>query len=219
MSIVRGMNWCVKQLGGSVGMATKLRFCSRMMSTSGGSPSSSPFVLFLTGPDRTGIVAGMTKKVSEHGGNVEASRMTRLAGDFSLIALMTLEKEKLPGLTDALKAELPDFIINTRSVERSVAEAEKAAESGAKLTKYELTLDGPDSVGIIASTTEALARSGVSIMDMETELSTAPFAGFPLFSLQASFKTDSSSLSRLREKMKAVEERFGLTISITEASS
>jgi len=174
---------------------------------------ATPFVLFLSGPDKTGVVSSLTKTVSDFGGNVEASRMTQLGGDFSLIALMQLEEAKLAPMKSELTSRLPDFIINTRKTEAKKVEAESLT---AGMKSFELSLEGPDSVGIIAATTEAMARSGVSIIEMSTDLSNAPFAGFPLFSLQATFKTDQNSLKLIQDKSKAIEERFGLTITITE---
>lgn len=42
-----------------------------------------------SGPDRPGIVARLSKRVLDCGGNVEVSRMARLAGEFSILMLIT----------------------------------------------------------------------------------------------------------------------------------
>jgi glycine cleavage system transcriptional repressor len=44
-----------------------------------------------SGPDRPGIVSRLSKRVLELGGNVEESRMARLAGDFSILMLVTVD--------------------------------------------------------------------------------------------------------------------------------
>lgn len=46
-------------------------------------------VVTASGPDRPGIVARLSKRVLDCGGNVEESRMARLAGEFSILMLIT----------------------------------------------------------------------------------------------------------------------------------
>lgn len=46
-------------------------------------------VVTASGPDRPGIVARLSKRVLDCGGNVELSRMARLAGEFSILMLIT----------------------------------------------------------------------------------------------------------------------------------
>ncbi|KAH9557565.1 hypothetical protein CY35_07G089900 [Sphagnum magellanicum] len=48
-------------------------------------------VVTASGPDRPGIVARLSKRVLECGGNVAESRMTRLAGDFTILMLITFD--------------------------------------------------------------------------------------------------------------------------------
>ncbi|CAM6047455.1 unnamed protein product [Sphagnum compactum] len=48
-------------------------------------------VVTASGPDRPGIVARLTKRVLECGGNVAESRMARLAGDFTILMLITFD--------------------------------------------------------------------------------------------------------------------------------
>ncbi|CAM6033328.1 unnamed protein product, partial [Sphagnum compactum] len=48
-------------------------------------------VVTASGPDRPGIVARMTKRVLDCGGNVAESWMARLAGDFTVLMLITFD--------------------------------------------------------------------------------------------------------------------------------
>ena len=44
-----------------------------------------------SGSDRPGIVSRVSKRVLECGGNLEESRMARLAGEFSILLLVTVD--------------------------------------------------------------------------------------------------------------------------------
>jgi glycine cleavage system transcriptional repressor len=48
-------------------------------------------VVTASGPDRPGIVARLSKRVLDCGGNMEISRMARLAGEFSVLMLVTFD--------------------------------------------------------------------------------------------------------------------------------
>ena len=52
-----------------------------------------PFVLTLTGPDRVGVVKKLTEVLLEHKGNVEASRMAHLGGEFAVLMLVSMPAE------------------------------------------------------------------------------------------------------------------------------
>ena len=54
-------------------------------------------VLTLTGPDRIGIVEGVTKLLVDRDGNVEMSRMARLGGEFAILMLVSYRPTRLPG--------------------------------------------------------------------------------------------------------------------------
>ena len=48
-------------------------------------------VMMASGLDRPGIVARLSKRVVDCGGNVEVSRMARLAGEFSNLMLVAFD--------------------------------------------------------------------------------------------------------------------------------
>lgn len=48
-------------------------------------------VVTASGPDRPGIVARLSKRVLDSGGNIELSKMARLAGEFSILMLVTFD--------------------------------------------------------------------------------------------------------------------------------
>ncbi len=60
-------------------------------------------VLTATGPDKLGIVEHVTDVVEEHGGNVEASRMARLGGEFAMLMLVSEPTDRADALREALE--------------------------------------------------------------------------------------------------------------------
>ena len=56
-------------------------------------------VLTLTGRDKVGIVEGVTSVIAKRNGNVEASRMTRLGGEFAMLMLITLPDNEFANLS------------------------------------------------------------------------------------------------------------------------
>ncbi len=48
-------------------------------------------VVTASGPDGPGIVARLSKRVLDTGGNIELSRMARLAGEFTILMLVTFD--------------------------------------------------------------------------------------------------------------------------------
>ena len=61
-------------------------------------------VLTLTGADRIGLVEEVTGMLLDLDGNVEASRMARLGGEFAMLMLVSLSSEQLPGLEKSVES-------------------------------------------------------------------------------------------------------------------
>ena len=61
-------------------------------------------IISAIGSDRSGIVLELSSIITNHGGNVEESRMTRLGSDFAIIMLVSIEKNGYESLEVALQA-------------------------------------------------------------------------------------------------------------------
>mmetsp|Transcript_8738 Transcript_8738/g.10943 ORF Transcript_8738/g.10943 Transcript_8738/m.10943 type:complete len:153 (+) Transcript_8738:49-507(+) len=61
-------------------------------------------VINAVGPDRLGIVSGLTELVVEKGGNVGESQASRLGSHFGLMMLVSVPKSATQELQDAVKA-------------------------------------------------------------------------------------------------------------------
>jgi len=141
---------------------------------------STEMVLTLTGPDRVGIVEEVTSALLGLGGNVGASRMARLGGEFAILMHVSL--------SDARSADFE------RAFEHLVAQGYRvgitpAAESAAKphpdWVPYLIEVQGADHEGIVHEIARGLSDFSINIESMETWTTDAPTTGTVLFHMTA----------------------------------
>jgi glycine cleavage system transcriptional repressor len=121
------------------------------------------------GPDRPGLVAGLTQLVCQYNGNIDDSTMTRLAGQFAMILIVTL-----PAPTDEaaflqaahqLATQLGIALnITTLAPDTLVSTANPAPQTAS--ADFILTVAGHDRTGITYHITNALAHYGANITDL-----------------------------------------------------
>ena len=61
------------------------------------------FVLTLTGSDKIGIVEQVTELILDCGGDVQASRMARLGGEFSMMFLVSIPEDEADNLSGKIE--------------------------------------------------------------------------------------------------------------------
>ena len=161
-------------------------------------------VLTLTGHDRVGLVEEVTNIFVKYGGNVESSRMTRLGGEFAMLALVSLGEGDLPTLeADLEKLRSAGFQITL------LPTSDDHAQKYAGWLPYRIEVLGADHEGIIHGIAQHLAQQGINIEDMETTTVPAPMSGAPLFTMQAavlvppklSFHQWSNTLEEIGDKL------------------
>lgn len=122
-------------------------------------------VVSAIGPDRTGIVARVTRVLVEHGCNIADSHMGLLNGRFTMMLVVAVpEKLRERRFADDLERAARDLGLDAIHAEY-VADAAPAAPPTHVVTVY-----GADHPGIVAAVTEALAAAGASITDLRTRL-------------------------------------------------
>lgn len=169
-------------------------------------------VVSLAGEDRVGIVRTVSAAVTAQNANVEESKMAILGGDFAMIVYVSAETANCAdSLASRLKAELPDFSISVRKTTPPVETVEKSL--------WMLEVEGPDSPGIVSAITTALAKHEANVHDLDTETSTAPFAGFSLFKMKGTIAISDEELDKLNESMASVEEQFGTSVILEQISA
>jgi glycine cleavage system regulatory protein len=134
-------------------------------------------VLTVLGPDRTGLVEALAARIAAAGGNWESSRMARLAGQFAGIVLVTAEGERVDALVSALRE------LGTLGLE--VTARVTAAPSPAPGERFRLELTGTDRPGIVRDVSRVLAERAVNVEELESNVTSAPMSGDPLFTARA----------------------------------
>ncbi len=139
---------------------------------------SKNIVLTLTGRDKIGLVDHVTSLIVTRGGNVEASRMARLGGEFAMLMLVTVSDQELTSL-DADFQEM-------RSEGYQVTLLQTVDDSKKYLgwLPFEIEVKGADHEGIIHDISHHLAAQGINIENMDTSSAPAPMSGTPLFTMK-----------------------------------
>lgn len=132
----------------------------------------STLVVTFVGPDRPGLVDAFARRVREHGGNWEASRLARLGGCFTGMLLVRVPAERVEALEGALRLAVDGFTV---LISRGDG-AERA------VTEHVLTLACADRTGIVHELTAAIASLGANIEELESRVRCAPMSGEPTFS-------------------------------------
>ena len=170
-------------------------------------------VVTITCPDRPGIVERVTDVLVAHGGNWEESRLARLGGDFAGIVMVSVQPERVEELTNAL-ASLANHEM-TVAVKSTSPMAVK--REGHML--YLLRLEGADHEGIVHDVSAYLAKQGINVESMETELVAAPMSAAPLFHMEALLEVPPSlTVEDLRKNLLLIGDQLGVDIEVVPAS-
>jgi glycine cleavage system transcriptional repressor len=171
-------------------------------------------ILTAVGPDRPGLVAALSKLVHDAGASLADSRMVNLQGHFALLT----QVEGTDAALDVVRAQLQQ----QRATLGMTLEVHSAAEPGAarpaQSVPYRLKTYSMDQPGIVARVTAVLSSHGVNLEELETRLESAPFAGTPLFTLEALISVPGGvSVRRLRDELTALGDAIGCDVDIDPA--
>jgi glycine cleavage system transcriptional repressor len=125
------------------------------------------FVVFVIGPDRTGIIAAVSQILFEHGCNLEDVSQTTLQAEFVGIFMAALpDGVTEEALLSALRARpaLAGLTVLVRPAGPSAAARPPAS------VPFVITTIGPDRPGLIAGITGVLADYGVNITNLKAML-------------------------------------------------
>lgn len=151
-------------------------------------------VLTIIGPDRTGLVESVSDRIAAVGGNWEASRMARLAGQFAGILLVTIDAPRTDQLLSSLRGlEGTGLQITVRHT------APTAPAAGVAVG---LEVRGHDRPGIVRDVARILAERGINVEELESEVTSAAMSGEQMFSARARlFLPASVDLGELRASL------------------
>lgn len=175
-------------------------------------PPVRSLVITACGPDRPGLVSSLTKRVLDFGGNVEQSRMARLAGEFSVIMLVTVDGS-VPQIPEQMRErlmEVNDLQITARWAKDEALPAKKPA-----LKFRRIHLKGADNPGLVYNVTEYLAGNRINIENLETSVEEAPFGGTTLFTMEGVIAMPTSMPTQaLVRSLDVLESALGVQIEL-----
>ncbi len=137
--------------------------------------ASTHLVLTVIARDQPGVVEALSQAVAQQDANWLGSRMARLGGEFAGIVEVSVPTSNATALRDALTA------LEARGLRVLIQESTARADSGGDSRRLHLELVGNDRPGIVAEISQALARRGVNVDELETSCESAAMSGDALF--------------------------------------
>jgi len=133
------------------------------------------YIVTFIGDDRPGLVEQLSSVIESNGGNWHESRLSQLGGKFAGLILVSLPTDT--GL--ALEADLGALAASGLSVRVTATGARKVPLPGRDIT---LTVLGPDRPGIVREISRALAQRQINVLEMDSEVNSAPMSAEMIFS-------------------------------------
>ena len=167
------------------------------------------FILTVLGDDRPGLVSTLSAPISAHGASWERSQMSRLAGKFAGIAVVSVSDARASALVEDLVA-LADQGLQV-VLERT---DEPVDRQSVRLT---LDLLGADHPGIVAEISASLAAHDVNIEDLSTDVRDAPMSGGSLFVAHAVLTAPlTTSTDELRSLLEGLANELMVEIRLSD---
>ncbi len=171
------------------------------------------FLISAFGKDKVGIVASLSKVLYENGFNLEDSSMSKLGGEFTVMLVVSTDKNMSEGevsrLFDEVKKNL-GLQIYVKELKEEEVKKEKPKEDSI----YRIVVYGADKPGIVYKTTKLLADNNVSILDMTTEKS-----GDLYILLTEVALPEGLSFNELKSQIKGLQDEIGVDISCEKIES
>jgi glycine cleavage system transcriptional repressor len=137
-------------------------------------------VFTLTGSDRIGFVEHVTELILECGGDVQASRMARLGGEFAMLLLVSLPEAE----TERLSKNIAN--LSNEGLKVTITETKWGVTAQLKdWLPFKIEVRGANHEGIIHEIADHLSRQGINIESIDTNIVPAPMSGTPIFTMDA----------------------------------
>ena len=155
-------------------------------------------VLTAVGPDRPGLVNGLSTLIVTAGANLEDSRMAILGGEFAMILLVSGSDDAL-GRTRQLIGRI-ESELGLRCLMKETSPAHPPPD----YLLYRIDVTGVDRPGIVQAVAAILASRNINVASLESHVSYAPFSATPMFVLKAALQVPSNTaLADLRDELAA----------------
>lgn len=169
------------------------------------------WILSVLSDDRPGVIKQIAERVTGHGGNWLESRLTQLAGKFAGVIRVNVPETAETDLKQALAALKQEGInIQVEDLQQQV----RGNEPGRSATFSAL---GPDRPGIVLEIAQALTACNINIADLNTNCSSTPYSGEPLFAAEGVLNVpQGTNLDQLSAQLELIADALGIDINLEE---
>lgn len=165
-------------------------------------------IITLLSNDQPGIVKQLATVISEHHGNWLESRMAQLSGKFAGILKVSIDEKNAHQLIQSLNQ------LSGEGLQILIDHTAEAEPSPGHTLTFELV--GADRIGIVSEISQAFLEKGINIDEMETQCSSMPWSGEPLFEAKGVLLAPmDTNTDQLLDQLDAIEDRLGIDITLT----
>lgn len=165
-------------------------------------------VLTIIAPDKPGLVELLSQTIASHQGNWLESSLSRLAGKFAGILVVSVPEAQ----TESLIKELTELEAQGLKV---VAERSQEPELSTAYSSITLALIGHDKPGIVKEISQALTTSKVNVERLSTELVSGSMSAEELFKAEALLLVpDSVDLDDLQQALENIASDLMVDITL-----
>lgn len=165
-------------------------------------------IITVTGPDKPGLVSGITSKLAEENISLEDVSMTRLSGNFAMIIL--IHGDLSAGLIHSLQdtAKSLGLVINFDTA---------VENNGDDVPNYYISVSGINRVGILHQISTILAEHKINILELTTRLLES--TEVPVYIVRIEAHVPGDQIEELKFSMNNLSNESGLDVSLQEINS
>ena len=169
-------------------------------------------ILTAVGPDRPGMAHALAQVLAEAGCNLEDTTMTRLAGEFAMILIVTPP----PNLSlEQLKTQLApleqshNLFINSREIADDASLPEQ--DENENLPRFMVSAYGAERSGLLAKLTGIFTAHNVNITDVQSRVASRGTVYVMLFEIQLPPGLEQEVL---RHELEKAAGEIGVTVNL-----
>lgn len=171
------------------------------------------YIVTFIGDDRPGLVEQLSRVIEKNGGNWHESRLSQLGGKFAGLILVSLPADGGP----TLEAELHELASSGISVRVTPTTTVAGRQSAPPAPGRDITLTviGPDRRGIVREISHALAQRQINVLEMDSEVRSAPMSAEAIFSARIEARTpESTNIDDLWDTLDEIANNMTLEIDL-----
>mmetsp|Transcript_10197 Transcript_10197/g.8660 ORF Transcript_10197/g.8660 Transcript_10197/m.8660 type:complete len:214 (+) Transcript_10197:54-695(+) len=135
-------------------------------------------IVCVSGSNRIGLVHDLCKNcITPVEGNLGRTRMTILGQDFTVMAEVHLQSERVDELKERLNSTFPDYLVGVKPTAGEIV----TQQAGAPTITRQLRICGPDDYNILGRLCEYLQRKEINILDLKSEVVPGSHIGYDVF--------------------------------------